>query len=193
MSKLIREIKCCTLCESHLPLGPKPILAGNAKSKIAIVSQAPGRIAHESGIPFMDPSGKNLRNWLGVDQDTFYNEDYFAIAPMGFCYPGKGKGGDLPPRFECAPTWHPQLFEMLKGLEIKLLIGQYSQKAYLGKERKRTLTDTVKSFAEYLPEYFPLPHPSPRNGIWMRNNPWFEEDVIQALRQKVKQLINIRY
>jgi uracil-DNA glycosylase len=187
---LLHEILKCTLCADHLPLGPKPILAGNTKSKIAIISQAPGRIAHESGIPFMDQSGRNLRNWLGVDEATFYNEDYFAIAPMGFCYPGKGKGGDLPPRPECVVTWHDQLFAMLEGLELKLLIGQYSQKAYLGSHRKSTLTETVRSFNDYLPEFFPLPHPSPRNGIWMRKNPWFEKEVIPALQEKVRPLIN---
>ena len=189
MSNLIAEIKTCTLCTEHLPLGPKPILSGNARSKIAIVSQAPGRIAHQSGIPFMDPSGRNLRAWLGVDESTFYNEDYFAIAPMGFCYPGKGKGGDLPPRPECAPTWHDPLFAYLENLELKLLIGQYSQRAYLGGAMQKNLTETVRRFEAYLPEYFPLPHPSPRNGIWMRKNPWFEAEVLPALREKVKAIL----
>jgi uracil-DNA glycosylase len=190
MSELIREIRRCTLCAAFLPLGPKPILSGSRNSKIAIVSQAPGRIAHESGIPFMDQSGKNLRAWLGVDEATFYNEKHFAIAPMGFCYPGKGKGGDLPPRPECAPTWHDQLFSYLKNLDLKLLIGQYSQKQYLGSQMKKNLTETVRYFEDYLPEYFPLPHPSPRNGIWMRKNPWFEEEVLPALREKVAKIIS---
>jgi uracil-DNA glycosylase len=189
MSDLLKEIRNCTLCAVHLALGPKPILSGNERSKIAIVSQAPGRIAHLSGVPFQDPSGKNLRNWLGVDEGTFYNEDHFAIAPMGFCYPGKGNGGDLPPRPECAPMWHSQLFDYLQGLELKLLIGQYSQNKYLGKRRKKNLTETVRAFDEYLPEYFPLPHPSPRNGIWMRKNPWFEEEVLPALKKEVRRIL----
>ncbi|MCA1763841.1 MAG: uracil-DNA glycosylase family protein [Cryomorphaceae bacterium] len=189
MSNLISEIKTCTLCAEHLPLGPKPILSGNARSKIAIVSQAPGRIAHQSGIPFMDQSGKNLRAWLGVDESTFYFEDHFAIAPMGFCYPGKGKGGDLPPRPECAPTWHDELFAYLENIELKLLIGQYSQRAYLGSRMQKNLTETVRRFEDYLPEYFPLPHPSPRNGIWMRKNPWFEAEVLPALRVKVRAIL----
>jgi uracil-DNA glycosylase len=189
MSALLRRIRTCTLCTENLPLGPKPILSGNEKSKIAIVSQAPGRIAHLSGVPFHDPSGKNLRAWLGVDELTFYDEDHFAIAPMGFCYPGKGKGGDLPPRPECAPMWHAQLFDYLQGLELKLLIGQYSQKEYLGNRKKKNLTETVRHFEEYLPEYFPLPHPSPRNGIWMGKNPWFEEEVLPALKDEVRRIL----
>lgn len=184
------KIRNCTLCRPHLPLGAKPILSGNPKSKIAIVSQAPGRIAHQSGIPFMDQSGKNLRAWLGVDEATFYDEDLFAVPPMGFCYPGKGKGGDLPPRPECAPKWHPELFPYLEGIELKLLIGQYSQKAYLGSNCKHTLTETVRNYREYLPEFFPLPHPSPRNGIWQRKNPWFEIEVIPVLQKMVKQIIS---
>jgi len=189
-SMILKKIRSCTLCHPDLPLGPKPILSGSPKSKIAIVSQAPGRIAHASGIPFKDPSGKNLRRWLGVDDNTFYNEDLFAIAPMGFCYPGKGRGGDLPPRPECAPKWHPELFPYLERLELKLLIGQYSQKAYLGKRMEKNLTETVRNFEAYLPEYFPLPHPSPRNGIWLRKNSWFEEEVLPALREEVNIILS---
>ncbi len=190
MESLPNLIRQCTLCNPNLPLGPKPILSGNPKSKIAIVSQAPGRIAHNSGIPFQDPSGKNLRRWLGVDESTFYNEDFFAIAPMSFCYPGKGKGGDLPPRPECAPKWHHELFPYLEGLKLKLLIGQYSQKAYLGSNRKSTLTETVRNFEDYLPEFLPLPHPSPRNGIWQRKNPWFEAEVVPVLQKLVRQTLS---
>lgn len=189
MSELIHQIRQCTLCAKNLPLGPKPILSGNRRSTIAIVSQAPGRIAHQSGVPFMDQSGRNLRNWLGVDEPTFYDENHFAIAPMGFCYPGKGKGGDLPPRPECAATWHDLLFSMLEGLELKLLIGQYAQKEYLGSRMKKNLTETVRTFEEYAPDFFPLPHPSPRNGIWMRKNPWFEDEVIPALQEKVQTVL----
>lgn len=183
--QLEQEIRQCTLCAEHLPLGPKPILSIHPESKIALISQAPGRLAHESGIPWDDPSGQRLREWLGVDKDTFYQPENFAIIPMGFCYPGKGKSGDLPPRKECAPLWHPTVMNLLPNIRLSLLIGQYAQKAYLGKSRKRNLTETVRHFEEYLPDYLPLPHPSPLNARWRKKNPWFREAVLPILRKRV--------
>jgi len=187
--QLEKEIRQCTLCAEHLPLGPKPILSIHPESKIALISQAPGRLAHESGIPWDDPSGKRLREWLGVDEDTFYQPENFAIIPMGFCYPGKGESGDLPPRKECAPQWHPTVMNLLPNIQLSLLIGQYAQKAYLGKSRKRNLTETVRHFEEYLPNYLPLPHPSPLNARWRKKNPWFRETVLPVLRSQIHQLL----
>lgn len=189
MSPLEAEISRCTLCAEHLPLGPKPIVRLPKSARIVIISQAPGRLAHLSGIPWDDPSGKRLRNWLDVDDDTFYNSGVFAILPSGFCFPGTGKSGDLPPRPECAPLWHERALAALPKLELKLVIGMYAQKKYLGKRRKKNLTETVRHFEEYLPEYFPLVHPSPRNKIWEKRNPWFLDEVIPPLQAIVKQYL----
>lgn len=189
MKKLIQEITGCTTCSEHLELGPRPVFSIHKNSKIAIIGQAPGLAVHKSGIPWDDKSGDNLRNWLGVDSDTFYNPEIFAIVPMGFCYPGKGKSGDLPPRKECAPQWHGELLKHMKQLKLTLLIGQYAQGYYLGSKKKKTLTETVKSFETYLPDYIVLPHPSPRNNIWMAKNPWFKEKVIPKLQREIKNLI----
>ncbi|UZO82649.1 uracil-DNA glycosylase family protein [Aquimarina sp. ERC-38] len=191
MQKLLSEIRSCTLCSEHLPLGPNPIISASKSTKIALVSQAPGSIAHKSGIPWDDPGGRELKRWLQVTEDVFYNPDNFGIIPIGFCYPGKGKSGDLPPRPECAPLWHSSVFSELNHLKIRFLIGQYSQKYYLGKKAKRTLTETVKNFKEYLPDYFPLPHPSPRNRIWRAKNPWFEQEVLPELRVLVKEILKV--
>ena len=185
MRQLLDEIKACSVCEAHLPLGPRPVMAASVKSKIAIIGQAPGKRVHLSGVPWDDPSGDNLRAWLGVGKDAFYNPDNFAIIPMGFCYPGTGKSGDLPPRPECAPLWHPRLLEKLTQIKLTLVIGTYAQKHYLGKSAQKNLTETVKYYAEYLPKNLPLPHPSPRNNIWMKKNPWFGQDVLPMLRDKV--------
>lgn len=179
---LVREALACAVCAGELPLGPKPIFRVHPESRVAIISQAPGRLAHLSGVPWDDPSGRRLREWLGVDPETFYDVRRFAILPMGFCYPGKGKGGDLPPRPECAPLWQKKLLELMPRLELKLLVGSYAQAKYLGTKRKRTLTETVRNYEEYLPEFFPLPHPSPRNQIFLRKNPWIESEVIPVLR-----------
>ncbi|MEM9848360.1 MAG: uracil-DNA glycosylase family protein [Bacteroidota bacterium] len=179
----------CTHCEAHLPLGAKPIFNFSAHSKIVLVSQAPGSLAHHSGIPYQDPSGVRLRDWLGVDETQFYRPDNFAILPMAFCYPGKGKSGDLPPRKECAPIWHQRIWAALEHIQLIVLIGQYAQKAYLGNARKKNLTQTVAAYQEYLPKFFPIVHPSPRNRIWLRKNAWFEAEVIPALRDRVKVLI----
>jgi uracil-DNA glycosylase len=154
-------------------------------SKVIIVGQAPGRKVHETGIPWNDASGRTLRKWLGVDEDAFYDPAMFSIMAMGFCYPGKGISGDLAPRRECAPLWHPEILNRFESTPLILLIGQYAQKHYLGKACKSSLTETVASFEEYLPQYFPLPHPSPRNQNWLKVNPWFEERVLPRLREVI--------
>jgi uracil-DNA glycosylase len=189
MQDLLHDIRQCTICKDFLPLGPRPIASGHVNSKIILVSQAPGRVAHQSGIAWDDAGGKRLREWLDVSVDTFYNPENFAIMPMGFCYPGKGNSGDLPPRPECAPTWHDLMWKEFKNVELVILIGMYSQKKYLKENSKKTLTETVANYQEYLPRYFPLPHPSPRNRFWLMKNPWFEEDVLLELRNTIKKFI----
>ena len=188
-SRAYTPITTCTHCAEHLPLGPRPIYRLHPKATIALISQAPGRLAHESGVAWDDPSGRKLRDWLGVTETEFYDSPSFAVTPMGLCYPGKGKGGDLPPRPECAPLWQDTLLNLLPNLQLKILIGAYSQARYLGNRRKRTLTETVRNYQAYLPEYFVLPHPSPRNGIFMRKNPWIEEEVIPKLQARVAALL----
>ncbi|MFT5822007.1 MAG: uracil-DNA glycosylase [Crocinitomix sp.] len=188
MKDLLNEIGNCTICKDHLALGPRPVLSAHKKSKVLIIGQAPGTRVHKSGIPWDDQSGKRLRIWLGVDDVDFYDPAQFGIVPMGFCYPGKGKSGDLPPRKECAPQWHEQLFEKMDGIELILLIGQYAQKYYLGKTAKKNLTETVWNFGDYLPKYFVLPHPSPRNGIWLKKHDWFEKEVIPVLQNRIQQI-----
>jgi uracil-DNA glycosylase len=182
---LLEEASACRVCEAHLPLGANPIFRIHPDAKVALISQAPGRLAHQSSVAWDDPSGRRLREWLGVSDEEFYHSTTFAILPIGFCYPGKGKGGDLPPRPECAPIWQSPLLALLPNLEVKVLIGAYSQKHYLGKRRKRNLTETVRSYEEYMPEYFPIPHPSPRNDRYLRKNPWFEEENIPRLQELV--------
>ena len=190
MKTLLREISQCSVCAAHLPHGPRPVLAASAQSRILIIGQAPGRKVHESGVPWQDQSGDNLRAWLGVDAKTFYDPEIFALMPMGFCYPGAGKSGDLPPRSECAPLWHLQLLAQMKSVKLTLLIGQYSQAHYLGERARENLTKTVRHFRDYLPRYLPLPHPSPRNRIWMKRNPWFEKELLPVLKKIVAALAN---
>lgn len=185
MEQLLSQIRSCTHCKEHLPLGPRPIVAAHPESKIAIIGQAPGTKVHQTGIPWDDPSGRQLRNWLGVSDEQFYDDRLFALVPMGFCYPGKGKSGDLPPRPECASQWHAPLLEQMPNLKLVILIGQYAQKNYLGDDMKSNLTETVKNYREFLPQYFVLPHPSPRNRFWLGKNPWFEEEVLPELRKRV--------
>lgn len=188
--KLLEDIRSCSICEEFLDLGPNPVVSASPKSKILVIGQAPGTKVHASGIPWDDASGKNLRKWLGVSNEQFYNPDLFGIVPMGFCYPGKGKSGDLPPRPECAPKWHSLLLEQMPQVRLTLLIGQYAQGYYLGDRKKKTLTETVRNFREYLPEFLPLVHPSPRNGIWMRKNEWFEQEIVPELQQVVREVID---
>ena len=182
MNKLLHEIRNCSVCKEHLALGPRPIVAAHTESKIAIIGQAPGTKVHQTGIPWDDPSGKQLRKWLGVTEEQFYDGRLFALIPMGFCYPGKGKSGDLPPRPECAPLWHAPLFQAMPNLKLTILIGQYAQRYYLGDAMKANLTETVRNYKNYLPEYVVLPHPSPRNRFWLSQNPWFQTDVIPKLQ-----------
>lgn len=185
MENLIHEIESCLVCAEQLNHEPRPVISVSANSRILVIGQAPGAKVHQSGIPWNDQSGKNLREWLNVTDEDFYDTDKFAIIPMGFCYPGKGKSGDLPPRKECAPLWHSKLIDHLEKIELILLIGKYAQDYYLKEQSKKTLTDTVKNFKSYLPEYFVLPHPSPRNNIWMAKNEWFKAEVLPTLKEKV--------
>jgi uracil-DNA glycosylase len=191
MKLLLNEIRQCTHCKDHLVLAPKPIIQSSRLSKIIIIGQAPGLKAHDSGIPWNDKSGDRLRDWLGIDKDMFYNPSNFTLMPMGFCYPGKGKSGDLPPRPECAPLWHHQILTHLKEVKLVLLIGQYAQHFYLKKHCKQTLTQTVENYREYLPKYLPLPHPSPRNQNWLKVNPWFNKKVIPDLQKAVSKILCI--
>lgn len=193
MDKLLTKIRNCKECEPYLKDGVKPIIAASSKSKLIIIGQAPGRIVHTTGIPWNDQSGDNLRRWLGVDKSTFYNADLIALMPMGFCYPGTGKTGDLPPRPECAPLWHDKLLTAMSNAKLILLIGQYAQNYYLGNKAKATLTETVHHFKTYLPKYFPLPHPSPRNNIWQVKNEWFSQEVLPALKKQVQNVLSLQY
>ncbi|MFC4722765.1 uracil-DNA glycosylase family protein [Geojedonia litorea] len=190
MEVLLNDIRQCSICAKHLPLGPRPVAEAHTESKIVIIGQAPGTKVHASGVPWDDASGKQLRNWLNVSDEVFYDSTKFAIIPMGFCYPGKGKSGDLPPRPECAPQWHQPLFEHMPKVKLILLIGTYAQNYYLKEKAKDTLTETVANFKTYLPDYFPLPHPSPRNRFWLSKNPWFDKEVLPVLKTKVHALIS---
>ena len=190
LDALLAEIRACRLCAAQLPLGPRPVLRASAASRLLIVGQAPGTKVHASGIPWDDASGKRLREWLGMDTGTFYDASRIAIVPMGFCYPGKSGSGDAPPRPECRATWHPRLLPLLSNVQLTLPIGQYAQGYFLGGRRKSTLTDTVRAWREYMPEYLPLPHPSPRNVGWFKANPWFEAEVLPALRERVHAVLS---
>ncbi len=190
LTTLLTNINSCSLCKENLPNEPRPIVRAHENSKICIIGQAPGAKVHRSGIPWNDPSGDQLRKWLNVGSGLFYQPEIFAIVPMGFCYPGKGNSGDLPPRAECAPTWHNLLLEKMPNLELTLLVGQYAQAYYLPKTAKTTLTQRVRDFKDYLPRFFPLPHPSPRNRFWLNKNAWFEEDVIPDLRRRVHGILH---
>ncbi|MBS0211554.1 MAG: uracil-DNA glycosylase family protein [Proteobacteria bacterium] len=185
LETLLKRIRACRICEAHLPLGPNPVLQAGEHARLLIVGQAPGVKVHDTGIPWNDVSGDRLRAWLAMDRETFYDAQRVAIVPMGFCYPGRGRGGDLPPRPECAPTWHPQIMPLLKEVRLVLLVGQYAQAGYLGKLRRENLTETVRNARDYLPRYLPLPHPSPRNQMWLRRHPWFEQAILPLLRERV--------
>lgn len=188
MELIKRDILRCCECKAYLPHGPNPVIRFSKNSKILVIGQAPGRKVHETGIPWNDPSGDLLREWLGIDKESFYCEERIALIPMGFCYPGKGPNGDLPPRPECAPKWHTRIFSLMGSISITLLIGQYAQRYYLGDQMKKNLTETVFHYREYEPQFFPLPHPSPRNRLWMKKNPWFDKDVVPALRERISSL-----
>lgn len=183
LEDLLVDIRRCQLCAERLALGPRPVLQASSSARLLIVGQAPGSRVHASGIPWDDPSGERLRDWLGMDKATFYDASRVAIVPMGFCYPGRGKSGDLPPDPACAPQWHSELMGWLRQIELTLLIGNYAQRYYLNSTRN--LTETVRHWRDYAPQYLPLPHPSPRNNIWLRRNPWFEVEVLPELRRRV--------
>ncbi len=185
MQALLHDIANCNVCKPHLPLGCRPVVSASPNSRIVIIGQAPGLKVHQTGIPWDDASGRNLRQWLAVTDEQFYNPNIFALIPMGFCYPGKGKSGDLPPRPECAPLWHHRLLQALPQVELTLLVGQYAQQHYLQHKAKATLTETVQNYTSFLPQYLPLPHPSPRNNIWQARNPWFQASLIPQLRRIV--------
>jgi uracil-DNA glycosylase len=189
LAALVAAARACRVCAEHLPLGPRPVLRARESARLLIVGQAPGTRVHETGVPWNDPSGDRLRHWLGLDREAFYDEARIAIVPMGLCYPGRDpRGGDRPPRPECAPLWHPPLRAALPAIELTLLIGSYAQRYYLGRSRKASMTETVRAWRDHLPEVLPLPHPSWRNTAWLRKNPWFEADLVPVLRQRVAAL-----
>ncbi|NWO08347.1 MAG: uracil-DNA glycosylase family protein [Alteromonadaceae bacterium] len=186
--ELVRQVRACRICQDALPLEPRPVVQLSESSRILVVGQAPGRRVHETGLPFNDPSGDRLRDWMGVTRDTFYDELQLAILPMGFCYPGKGKSGDLPPRPECAPAWREALLARLEKVELTLVIGRYAHDWHLPGKGK-PLTENVRNWREFWPKTVPMPHPSPRNNLWLRKNPWFEQEVVPALRERVQALL----
>ncbi|NOI82303.1 uracil-DNA glycosylase family protein [Vibrio tubiashii] len=184
LEPLLKEIRACKVCEPSLPLGANPVIQASSSAKLLIIGQAPGTRVHETSIPWNDPSGNRLREWLALDKETFYDPNKIAIMPMGLCYPGKGKSGDLPPRKECAPLWHQRVLEQLPNIGMTLLIGQYAQNYYLP-DKPKTLTETVQQWQRWAPNYLPLPHPSPRNTLWLKKNPWFEAEVVPYIREYV--------
>jgi len=188
LNKVLADVRSCTLC-TDLPLGPRPVMRGKASARLMVISQAPGTKVHNTGISFNDRSGDRLRDWLGVDRDTFYDESRIAIMPMGLCYPGRyAKGGDLPPRKGCAPLWHPQLLPLFTKVELILLVGSYAVNRYLP-NRHGSLSETVAAWRDYGPKFMPLPHPSWRNTGWLKRHPWFEEELLPVLRKRVRTLV----
>lgn len=190
LARVVKQARACRLCAEHLPLGPRPVLRARSSARILIVGQAPGTKVHETGIPWNDASGDRLRDWLALDRDTFYDQARIAIVPMGFCYPGRdARGGDRPPRPECAPTWHPPILAHLPRVALTLLVGSYAQRYYLRERRAASLTETVRDWRAYAPAMIPLPHPSWRNTAWLRRNPWFDAELVPALRERVAALL----
>jgi uracil-DNA glycosylase len=188
LTRLLADVRACTICAAHLPHGPRPVVQADARARILIAGQAPGRRVHRSGLAFDDASGVRLRHWMGMEEPVFRDPSFVALVPMGFCYPGTGKSGDLPPRPECARTWRTPLLAQLPNIELMLLIGQYAQAWHLQQPTKAPLTQTVRAWREHWPLVLPLPHPSPRNNLWLRRNPWFEEEVVPALRERIATL-----
>ncbi len=189
LTDILNDARNCQLCARHLPHSPRPVVRAAASARLLIIGQAPGAKVQESVIPWDDPSGDRLRDWLGISRDVFYDDKQVAILPMGFCYPGRGISGDLPPRPECAPRWHEELLSRLPDIQLTLLIGRYAQQYYVA-EKGKSLTDTVRNWSEHLPRYFVLPHPSPRNYVWLTRNPWFEADVLPELKRLTRQCLN---
>jgi len=188
LAALLKRIQACTLCVEHLPHGPRPVVRAATSARILIAGQAPGRKVHESGVPFNDPSGDRLRDWMGVTRDEFYDASRIALVPMGFCYPGTGTSGDLPPRPECAPAWRAELLARLRRVELTLVIGSYAHAYHLG-GRRESVTQTVSEWRAHLPSVAPLPHPSPRNRLWLRRNAWFEAQLVPVLRARVREVL----
>lgn len=186
---LLKEVRACTLCAAHLPLGPRPVLQAHAEARILIAGQAPGSKVHASGVPFDDASGERLRQWMGVQRATFCDPQQVAILPMGSCYPGTGRSGDLPPRYECAPQWREPLLQAMPRIALTLVIGQYAMDWHLPDQKSQGLTQTVRAWREHGPALLPMPHPSPRNNIWLNANPWFEAEVVPALRTRIRLLL----
>lgn len=186
---LIAEVRACTLCAPHLPLGPRPVLQMDERARILVVGQAPGIKVHRTGIPFNDPSGERLRDWMGVDRATFYDPVRIALVPMGFCYPGRGRGGDLPPRPECAATWRARLLAAMPRIGLTILLGRYALDWHLHPHPSRSLTQIVRDWRRTWPAVVPMPHPSPRNNRWLGRNPWFESEVIPSVRERVRELL----
>ena len=189
LKRLLRDARECRICEEALEGGVRPVLQASETARVLIAGQAPGRRVHESGVPFDDPSGERLRDWMGIPRDVFYDPARVAILPMGFCYPGTGRSGDLPPRPECAPAWRQPLLDELVGVKLTLIIGQYAARWHLGIPAKQSLTSIVRDWKSHRPATLPLPHPSPRNNIWLKKNPWFEEEVLPYLRQRVARVL----
>ncbi len=186
MDALLAEIRSCRACAAHLPLGPRLIVQASTSARLLIVGQAPSMTVHTTGVPWNDKSGDRLRRWLSIDREVFYDATRIATMPMGYCYPGRSRSGDLPPRRECALLWHERLLAQMTHIELTLLIGQYAQRHFLGQAGKGGVTETVEAFAEYAPRFIPLPHPSPRNTGWFKHHPWFERDVLPVLRERVR-------
>lgn len=191
LDTLLAEIRACRICEAHLPHGVRPIIRASGTARIMIAAQAPGIRVHETGLSFNDPSGDRLRTWLGLDRDTFYDEDRVAIIGMGFCFPGyTASGADKPPRPECAPAWQDRLANALPDFHLKLVVGTYAIAWHLGERAKSSMTETVKAWRDYAPRLVPLPHPSWRNNAWLKKNPWFEEELLPDLRARVRQSLS---
>ncbi len=190
LDALLAEIRACRVCAAHLPLGPRPVLRGEATARLLIISQAPGTKVHESGLSFNDRSGDRLRHWLGIERDTFYDACRIAIMPMGLCYPGRhAQGGDLPPRPECAPLWHERVLAHWPRVALTLLVGSYAIDYYLKGRKRRTMSETVEAWRDFLPDVLPLPHPSWRTTVWERKNPWFATELLPELRGRVAKLL----
>jgi hypothetical protein len=185
---ILEQARACTVCASSLPLGPKPLLAGHSESRILLVGQAPGKATHLAGIPWKDRSGDRLRQWLGVTADEFYDPRRIALLPTGFCYPGSGKSGDLPPRPECAPLWHPRILPLLGNVSLTIYLGSFAFASHLG-GRYKNLSEAAEDFRSLLPAVIVLPHPSPRNGMWASQRPWFENELLPALRVRVREVL----
>lgn len=191
LKSLLREVRACRLCESSLPHEPRPVLQVDPRARVLIAGQAPGRLVHEGGVPFDDASGDRLRDWLGVNAEEFYDPTRIAILPMGFCYPGRGRSGDLAPRSECAPAWRKRLLANLGEVRLTVVIGRYAIDYHLP-DPGRNLTETVRAWRRFAPTHIPLPHPSPRNNIWLKKNPWFAAELLPQLKLAVAQALRTR-